>query len=162
MFTLSKHCFLLYNTLQKGSVKMENRYASPNRKSTNVIYSCGHEKAEKLRSQGKSVVSLCAGEPDFNTPEGIKKATIEALNDNQTHYSSNRGYLGLRKKVAHLLKEQTTIDYDSDTEIIMTCGCSEAINNVCQAFINKDDEVIIFTQLLYLIKIQFYYVKEFL
>ena len=51
---------------------------------------------EKLRNQGKSVVSLCAGEPDFNTPEGIKKATIEALNDNQTHYSSNRGYLGFR------------------------------------------------------------------
>ena len=99
---------------------------------------------------------------NFNTPEGIKKATIKALNDNQTHYSSNRGYLGLRKKVAHLLKEQTTIDYDSDTEIIMTCGCSEAINNVCQAFINKDDEVIILPQLLYLIKIQFYYVKEFL
>ena len=37
------------------------------------------EKVEKLKSQGKSVVSLCAGEPDFNTPEGIKKATIEAL-----------------------------------------------------------------------------------
>ena len=103
------------------------------------------EKVEKLRNQGKSIVSLCAGEPDFNTPAGIKKATMDALNDNQTHYSSNRGYLGLRKKVAHLLKKQTTIDYDSDTEIIMTCGCSEAINNVCQAFINKDDEVIIFT-----------------
>lgn len=103
------------------------------------------EKVEKLRSQGKSVVSLCAGEPDFNTPEGIKKATIEALNDNQTHYSSNRGYLGLRQKVAQLLKEQTTVDYDSDQEIIMTCGCSEAINNACLAFIEPGDEVIIFT-----------------
>lgn len=103
------------------------------------------EKVEKLKSQGKSVVSLCAGEPDFNTPEGIKKATIEALNDNQTHYSSNRGYLGLRQKVAQLLKEQTTVDYDSDQEIIMTCGCSEAINNACLAFIEPGDEVIIFT-----------------
>ena len=124
---------------------MENRYASRIEKVQMSSIRVVMEKVEKLRSQGKSVVSLCAGEPDFNTPEGIKKATIEALNDNQTHYSSNRGYLGLRKKVAHLLKEQTTIDYDSDTEIIMTCGCSEAINNVCQAFINKDDEVIIFT-----------------
>ena len=103
------------------------------------------EKVEKLKSQGKSVVSLCAGEPDFNTPEGIKKATIEALNDNQTHYSSNRGYAGLRQKVSQLLKQQTTIDYDSDQEIIMTCGCSEAINNTCQAFIDEGDEVIIFT-----------------
>lgn len=103
------------------------------------------EKVEKLKSQGKSVVSLCAGEPDFNTPEGIKKATIEALNNNQTHYSSNRGYLGLRQKVAQLLKEQTTVDYDSDQEIIMTCGCSEAINNACFAFIEPGDEVIIFT-----------------
>ena len=105
------------------------------------------EKVEKLKSQGKSVVSLCAGEPDFNTPEGIKKATIEALNDNQTHYSSNRGYLGLRQKVSQLLKQQTTIDYDSDQEIIMTCGCSEAINNTCQAFIDEGDEVIIFSNL---------------
>jgi aspartate/tyrosine/aromatic aminotransferase len=103
------------------------------------------EKVEKLKSQGKSAVSLCAGEPDFNTPEGIKKATIEALNNNQTHYSSNRGYLGLRQKVAQLLKEQTTVDYDSDQEIIMTCGCSEAINNACLAFIEPGDEVIIFT-----------------
>lgn len=103
------------------------------------------EKVEKLKSQGKSVVSLCAGEPDFNTPEGIKRATIEALNNNQTHYSSNRGYLGLRQKVAQLLKEQTTVDYDSDQEIIMTCGCSEAINNACLAFIEPGDEVIIFT-----------------
>lgn len=103
------------------------------------------EKVEKLKSQGKSVVSLCAGEPDFNTPKGIKKATIEALNNNQTHYSSNRGYLGLRQKVAQLLKEQTTVDYDSDQEIIMTCGCSEAINNACLAFIEPGDEVIIFT-----------------
>ena len=103
------------------------------------------EKVEKLKSQGKSVVSLCAGEPDFNTPEGIKIATIEALNNNQTHYSSNRGYLGLRQKVAQLLKEQTTVDYDSDQEIIMTCGCSEAINNACLAFIEPGDEVIIFT-----------------
>ena len=45
MFRLSKHCFLLYNTLQKGSVKMENRYASRIEKVTNVIYSCGHGKS---------------------------------------------------------------------------------------------------------------------
>ena len=70
---------------------------------------------------------------------------MDALNDNQTHYSSNRGYLGLRQKVSQLLKQQTTIDYDSDQEIIMTCGCSEAINNTCQAFIDEGDEVIIFT-----------------
>lgn len=77
------------------------------------------EKVEKLRNQGKSIVSLCAGEPDFNTPAGIKKATMDALNDNQTHYSSNRGYAGLRQKVAQLLQEQTTINYDSEQEIII-------------------------------------------
>lgn len=102
------------------------------------------EKVEKLRNEGKHIVSLCAGEPDFNTPEGIKKATIEALNNNYTHYSSNRGYLPLRDKICNLLKEQTNTTYNSD-EIIMTCGCSEAINNVCNAFINPGDEVIIFT-----------------
>ena len=103
------------------------------------------QKSAELKAQGVDVINLSVGEPDFNTPEGIKKATIEALNDNQTHYSSNRGYLGLRQKVSQLLKQQTTIDYDSDQEIIMTCGCSEAINNTCQAFIDEGDEVIIFT-----------------
>lgn len=102
------------------------------------------EKVERLRNEGKHIVSLCAGEPDFNTPKGIKKATIEALNNNYTHYSSNRGYLPLRNKICDLLKEQTTINYTNE-EIIITCGCSEAINNVCNTFINPGDEVIIFT-----------------
>lgn len=84
---------------------MENRYASRIEKVQMSSIRVVMEKVEKLRSQGKSVVSLCAGEPDFNTPEGIKKATIEALNDNQTHYSSNRGYLGLRKKSSSSFKE---------------------------------------------------------
>ena len=138
---------LLYNGFQKGSVKMEqeNIYAKRINQVQMSSIRVVMEKVEKLKSQGKIVVSLCAGEPDFNTPEGIKKATIEALNNNQTHYSSNRGYLGLRQKVAQLLKEQTTVDYDSDQEIIMTCGCSEAINNACLAFIEPGDEVIIFT-----------------
>ena len=138
---------LLYNGFQKGSVKMEqeNIYAKRINQVQMSSIRVVMEKVEKLKSQGKSVVSLCAGEPDFNTPEGIKKATIEALNNNQTHYSSNRGYLGLRQKVAQLLKEQTTVDYDSNQEIIMTCGCSEAINNACLAFIEPGDEVIIFT-----------------
>lgn len=126
-------------------MKKENKYAKRIEKVQMSSIRIVMEKVEKLRNQGKSVVSLCAGEPDFNTPEGIKKTTIEALNDNQTHYSSNRGYLGLRQKVSQLLKQQTTIDYDSDQEIIMTCGCSEAINNTCQAFIDEGDEVIIFT-----------------
>ena len=120
---------------------MENRYASRIEKVQMSSIRVVMEKVEKLRSQGKSVVSLCAGEPDFNTPEGIKKATIEALNDNQTHYSSNRGYLGLRKKVAHLLKEQTMF---------------------AKHLLIKMMKLSFLPQLLYLIKIQFYYVKEFL
>ena len=67
MFRLSKHCFLLYNTLQKEVSKWKIDMLVE-------WYKCHlMEKVEKLRSQGKSVVSLCAGEPDFNTPEGIKK-----------------------------------------------------------------------------------------
>ena len=83
---------------------MENRYASRIEKVQMSSIRVVMEKVEKLRSQGKSVVSLCAGEPDFNTPEGIKKATDRSVNDNQTHYSSNRGYLGLRKKSSSSFK----------------------------------------------------------
>ena len=144
-------------------MEKENKYAKRIEKVQMSSIRIVMEKVEKLRNQGKSVVSLCAGEPDFNTPEGIKKATIEALNDNQTHYSSNRGYLGLRQKVSQLLKQQTTIDYDSDQEIIMTCGCSVKPSIIrVRLLLMKGTKLLFLHQPLFLIKIQFYYVKEFL
>lgn len=103
------------------------------------------EKAREMTAAGYPVISLSAGEPDFNTPKAIKEATIEALNEDMTHYSSNRGYLPLKKEIAASLKEETGVDYDPDKEILTTNGGAEALNNIFLSTINPGDEVIIFT-----------------
>lgn len=103
------------------------------------------ERAREMTASGYPVISLSAGEPDFNTPEAIKSATIDALYENLTHYSSNRGYLPLKKEISAVLKEETGTDYDPDNEILTTCGGAEALNNIFLSVINPGDEVIIFT-----------------
>jgi aspartate/methionine/tyrosine aminotransferase len=66
----------------------------------------------KLRAEGKDVIAFSVGEPNFDTPSGIKAATIEALNANLTHYSSNRGVVELRRAVAEKIKKSTGLSYD--------------------------------------------------
>lgn len=103
------------------------------------------EKVQNLRDQGKTVISLSAGEPNFPTPERIKEATKKALDQNQTHYSSNRGNPKLRQEISRTLKEQMQLDYDFEKEILITHGCQEALHNVIHSIVNPKDEVIIFT-----------------
>lgn len=103
------------------------------------------DKAAALRSQGYKVLALSAGEPDFNTPQDIKDATIAAINDNFTHYGSNRGLPKLRKLIAENLLKDTSVSYNPETEIVVTCGGAEAINNAIISVVDKGDEVIIFT-----------------
>ncbi len=103
------------------------------------------EQARDMAAQGYPVIALSAGEPDFNTPRAIKDATIDALCEDMTHYSSNRGYLPLKKEIAKNLKEISGVDYDPDKEILTTNGGAEALNNIFLSTINPGDEVIIFT-----------------
>lgn len=103
------------------------------------------DEESELRALGKDVISFCVGEPDFNTPESIKKATIEAINENRTHYSSNRGILELRKGVAEKIRRKTGIQYDPETEVLITSSGAEAINNAFFGIINEGDEVILIT-----------------
>lgn len=103
------------------------------------------DKAAKLRSEGHRVIPLSAGEPNFNTPEPIKQATIKALENNFTHYGSNRGLPKLREILAQMVKEETGVSYDPATEILITCGGAEALNNAILSVVDKGDEVIVFT-----------------
>lgn len=103
------------------------------------------DKARKLESEGYPVISFCAGEPNFNTPQTIKDATVRALERNLTHYSSNRGILELRKEIAKKAKADTGIDYDPETEILVTNSGAEAINHAILANVDAGDEVIVFT-----------------
>ena len=77
------------------------------------------EKAGILRSEGKNVISFSIGEPDFDTPEHIKKAAVDAINAGFTRYTDAAGIVELRKAVAKKLKEDNGLDYDY-TQIVIS------------------------------------------
>lgn len=100
-------------------------------------------KAAALRAQGHDVIPFSAGEPSFNTPEPIKQATIKMLEENHTHYSANRGQLALRKAIAEKTRKDTGTVYDPETEILVTCGGAEGLNDAIFCMVDPGDEVII-------------------
>lgn len=120
-----------------GSKRLEKISFSPIRKMM--------DKVKQMQNHGLDVVSFSAGEPNFDTPKAIKNATIEAINNNFTHYGSNRGLLKLRKKISEKISNEIGIGYDPETEIIVTSSGAEAINNAIISVVDPGDEVIIFT-----------------
>ncbi len=102
------------------------------------------ERAKEIEQQGNKVVFFQIGEPDFATPKPIVDATVQALLAGKTHYAPNRGTPALRKAIADDIARKNGIGYDPATEILVTVGGAEAINNAIMAFINPGDEVITF------------------
>ncbi|NLY49846.1 MAG: pyridoxal phosphate-dependent aminotransferase [Firmicutes bacterium] len=101
------------------------------------------EKARALAAQGKSIISLSIGEPDFDTPPHIVAAAQQALTEGQTHYGPNRGLLKLREAIAKKLAEENGIQADPETEIVVTVGAAEAIFMTMVGLLNAGDEVIV-------------------
>ncbi len=101
------------------------------------------DRAAALREAGKPVISLSAGEPDFDTPDDIRAATMRALESGLTKYTSNRGYAPLRHALSAYIESETGTAYDPESEILVTCGAAEALNNVMLAFVDEGDEVIV-------------------
>lgn len=91
----------------------------------------------------KEVISLGIGEPDFDTPEPVIQAGIEALKRGETHYTSNHGLLVLRQAICDHLNRLYQVEYYADSEIIVTVGVSEALYLVFAAILDPEDEVII-------------------
>ena len=98
--------------------------------------------AKQMIADGKDVVSLGAGEPDFGTPTPIQDAAIEAIRAGKTRYTAPVGILEVRKAVAKKLEEENGLHYDA-SQIIMTSGAKHAVFNALAALINPGDEVII-------------------
>lgn len=98
--------------------------------------------AKQMIADGKDVVSLGAGEPDFPTPETIRKAACNAINEGKTRYTAPVGILDVRKAVCGKLEKENGISYEPD-QIIMTSGAKHAVFNSLAALINPGDEVII-------------------
>ena len=91
----------------------------------------------------KDVISLGIGEPDFDSPKPILQAGIAALNDNQTHYTANRGILPLRRAISEHLEKHYSVSYDPQDEIVATVGGSEALLLAISALLDPGDEILL-------------------
>jgi len=100
------------------------------------------KKARELGATGVKVINLSIGEPDFETPQHIKDAAIQAIHDGYTHYPPVAGYPDLRKAISEKFKTQNNIDYAPE-QIVVSCGAKHSIMNVIMSTINPGDEVII-------------------
>ncbi len=99
-------------------------------------------KANQLKADGHDVLGFGAGEPDFDTPQHIKDAAIEALAKGKTKYTPSAGIPELRKAIAEKLKTDNNLDY-APANVIVSCGGKHSLYNIFQAMVSEGDEVVI-------------------
>lgn len=99
-------------------------------------------RARAMKQEGKDVISLAAGEPDFNTPEPICQAAIEAIHEGMTKYTQTQGVIELRTAICEKLKKENGIHTAPD-QIVVSCGAKHSLFNAMMALINPGDEVIL-------------------
>ena len=99
-------------------------------------------KTRELRADGKDIIGLSLGEPDFNTPDFIKEAAIEAINQNYNSYTPVDGYLELKEAICTKFKRDNGLEYNSN-QIVVSTGAKQSIANVAQVLLNKDDVVLL-------------------
>lgn len=98
--------------------------------------------AQKLKAEGRDVINLGVGEPDFPTPQHIKQAGHDAIDSNKTGYTAVDGVPDLKQAIIDKFKRDNGFDYDMD-QILVSCGGKQSFYNLCQALLNDGDEVII-------------------
>lgn len=99
-------------------------------------------KARELRAEGKDIIGLSLGEPDFNTPDFIKDAAIEAINQNYNSYSPVDGYLELKEAICTKFKRDNNLSYQPN-QIVVSTGAKQSIANIAQVLLNPGDEVLL-------------------
>lgn len=99
-------------------------------------------KAKRLKQEGIDIVSFSAGEPDFDTPETIKQATIDSLKKGFTKYTPASGTLELRKAISEKLARDNHLSYTPE-QIVVSCGAKHSLYNILQVLVEQGDEVII-------------------
>ena len=99
-------------------------------------------KSRELKAEGKDVISLSLGEPDFFTPQFIKDAAVEAMDNNFTMYTPVQGYDDLRESISLKFKRDNDLDYSKDN-IVVSTGAKQSIANVVMSLVNPGDEVIV-------------------
>ncbi len=99
-------------------------------------------RAAELRAAGKDIIGLGAGEPDFDTPDHIKEAAIQAIRHGATRYTAVDGTAELKSAIINKFRRDNGLTYQPD-EILVSCGGKQSFYNLCQALLNPGDEVII-------------------
>lgn len=99
-------------------------------------------KARELKTQGINIIGLSLGEPDFNTPEFIKEAAIQAVKDNYNSYSPVDGYADLKVAICEKFRRDNGLDYQP-SQVVVSTGAKQSIANVCMVLLNPGDEVLL-------------------
>ena len=99
-------------------------------------------KARELKTKGIDIIGLSLGEPDFNTPEFIKNAAVQAVQDNWNSYSPVDGYADLKTAICNKFKRDNNLDYNP-TQIVVSTGAKQSIANICMVLLNPGDEVLL-------------------
>lgn len=99
-------------------------------------------KARELRGQGKDIIGLSLGEPDFNIPDFIKDAAKQAVDDNYSSYSPVDGYVDLKQAISNKFKRDNNLDYGLN-QIVVSTGAKQSLANIAMIMLNKGDEVIL-------------------
>ena len=99
-------------------------------------------RAAKLKAEGKDVIAMGAGEPDFDTPQHIKDAAIAAMNKGLTKYTPAGGTPSLKKAIVAKFKRENSLDY-TEKQILVSCGGKQTSFNLCMALLNSGDEAIV-------------------
>ncbi len=99
-------------------------------------------KARELRNEGKNIIGLSLGEPDFNTPDFIKEAAIKAINDNYNSYTPVDGYAELKDAIIHKFQRDNQLTYEP-SQVVVSTGAKQSLANVAMVLLNDGDEVIL-------------------
>jgi len=99
-------------------------------------------KAKKLKSEGRDIVNFSAGEPDFDTPDFIKDAAIDAIKSGFTKYTASTGIPELKKLISEKLKRDNSLEYPP-SQIVVSCGAKHSIYNSLMVLANRGDEILI-------------------
>ena len=98
--------------------------------------------SRELKAEGKDVIALSLGEPDFNTPEFIKNAAVKAIKNNFSHYTPVPGLDDLRVSIAEKFKRDNNLDFTKD-EIVVSTGAKQSLANICLSLLDPGDEVLL-------------------
>ena len=99
-------------------------------------------KSRELKAEGKDIIGLSLGEPDFNTPDFIKEAAITAVNENYNSYTPVDGYIELKDAIINKFKRDNNLSYDR-SQIVVSTGAKQSLANVAMVMLNPGDEVIL-------------------